>query len=77
MIISKSFEPSILSQIHHAITTPLMGIFGLADIFSKSNLTPEQRSYINALLVCAASTQETQQQLKTLLTPATGEVSHD
>ena len=38
-----------LASISHELRTPLHGLLGMADLLSESTLTPEQRSYLEAI----------------------------
>lgn len=47
------FKEQLLASINHEVRTPLTGILGLSDLLLESQLTEEQREWVQATRVCA------------------------
>lgn len=50
---SDMFKAQFLASINHEVRTPLTGILGLADLLLESELTEEQREWVQATRTCA------------------------
>ncbi len=47
---SVEFKQNFLTNISHEIRTPLLGVLGIAEILGKTNLSSQQKSYLNTLV---------------------------
>jgi signal transduction histidine kinase/CheY-like chemotaxis protein len=48
-------KSEFLANISHEIRTPMNGVIGMAEILASTSLTPEQRTYLNAIQVSGQS----------------------
>ncbi len=55
---SLEFKKNFLANMSHEIRTPLTGILGMADIIAKTELSDNQREYINTLIHSGESLRE-------------------
>jgi signal transduction histidine kinase len=64
---SKTFQPSISSQISHELRIPLTGILGMAHFLEETSLTSEQKSYLQGIVESANRLLALEGKLRTVL----------
>ena len=55
---SADFKQNFLANMSHEIRTPITGILGMAEILNKTELTPQQKDFVNTIIQSGESLKE-------------------